>query len=139
MDRLFRFYAIAECRFHDANSLQVRSQATVTRLQPEYSGLLMSCQTIEWVSRGVVVSSGSFPLAFLAVSEQGFGFLLSGGEHGLELFAPRFSQAICSFISWNPTVSSVGPRYIHGGEVADLSAVGGFAGQGNWRLGTEGL
>ena len=53
--------------------------------QPEYSGLLMSCQTVDWVSRGVVVSSGSFPFTFLAVSEQGFGFLVSGSGHGLQL------------------------------------------------------
>ena len=78
-DRLFRFFAIAECRVHDADSPQVCSQATVSCSQPEYSGLLMSCQTVDWVSRGVVVSSGSFPLTFLAISEQGFGFLVSGG------------------------------------------------------------
>ena len=35
------FFAISECRVHNASSLQVRSQATVSRLQPEYSGLLM--------------------------------------------------------------------------------------------------
>ena len=62
MDRLFRFFAIAECRVHDASLLQVHSKATVSCSQPEYSGLLMSCQTVDWVSRGVVVSSGSFPL-----------------------------------------------------------------------------
>ena len=50
MDRLFCFFAIAECRVHDANSLQVRSQAAVSCSQPEYSGLLMSCQTVDWVS-----------------------------------------------------------------------------------------
>ena len=98
MDRLFRFFAIAECRVDDANPLQVRSQATVSCLQPEYSGLLMSCQTVDWVSSRVVVSSGSFPLTFLSVSEQGFGFLVSGGGFRLQLFAPRLSQAICSFI-----------------------------------------
>ena len=65
VDRLFRFFAIAECRVHDANSLQVRSQATVSCSQPEYSGLPMSCQMVDWVSRGVVVTSGSFPLKFL--------------------------------------------------------------------------
>ena len=58
MDRLLRFFAIAECRVHDANSLQVCSQTTVSCSQPEYSGLLMSCQTVDWVSRGVVVASG---------------------------------------------------------------------------------
>ena len=104
VDRLFLFFAIAECRVHGANSLQVCSQATVSCSQPEYSGLLMSCQTADWVSRGVVVPSGSFPLTFLAISEQGFGFLVNGGRHGLQLFAPRLGQAICSFISWNPTV-----------------------------------
>ena len=60
MDRLFRFFAIAECRVHDVNSLQVCSKATVSCSQPEYSGLFKSCQTVDWVSRGVVVSSGSF-------------------------------------------------------------------------------
>ena len=104
MDRLFRFFAIAECRVHDASSLQVRSQATVSCSQPEYSGLLKSCQTVDWVCTGVVVSSGSCPLTFLSVSEQGFDFLVSEGGHGLQLFAPRLSQAICSFISWNPTM-----------------------------------
>ena len=104
MDCLFRFFAIAECRVHDANSLQVRSQATVSCSLPEYSGLIMSCQAVDWVSRGVVVSSGPSPLTSLTDSEQGFGFLVSGGGHGLQLFALRLSQAICSFISWNPTV-----------------------------------
>ena len=84
MDRQFCFFAIAECRVHDANSLQVRSQATVSCSQPDSSGLLMSCQTVDWVSRGVVASSGSFPWTFLAISEQGFGFLVSGGGHGLQ-------------------------------------------------------
>ena len=46
VDRLFRFFAIAECRVDHANSLQVRSQATVSCSQPEYSGLLMSCQRL---------------------------------------------------------------------------------------------
>ena len=50
VDRLFCFFAIAECRVHDAKSLQVRSQATVSCAQPVYSGLLMSCQTVDWVS-----------------------------------------------------------------------------------------
>ena len=69
MDHLFRLFAIAECRVHDASSFQVRSQATVSCSQPEYSGLLMSCQTVDWVCRGVVVSSGPSPLASLTVSE----------------------------------------------------------------------
>ena len=60
VDCLFRFFAIPQCRVHDANSLQVRSQATVSCSQPEYSGLLMSCEIVDWVSIGVVVSSGSF-------------------------------------------------------------------------------
>ena len=34
MDRLFRFFAIAECRVDDASSLQARSQATVSCSQP---------------------------------------------------------------------------------------------------------
>ena len=76
-------------RVHDANSLQVHAQATVSCSQPEYRGLLMSCQTVDWVHRGVVVSSGPSPLTSLAVSEKGFGFLVSGGGHGLQLFAPR--------------------------------------------------
>ena len=96
VDSLFRCLAIAESRVHEANSLQVCSQATVSCSQPEYSGLLMSCQTADWVSRGVVVSSGTFPLTFLAISERGFGFLVRGGGHGLQLFAPKVSQAICS-------------------------------------------
>ena len=50
VDGLFRFFAIAECRVHDANLLQVCSQATVSCSQPEFSGLLMSCQTVDWVS-----------------------------------------------------------------------------------------
>ena len=50
VDHLFRFFAIVECRVHDAYSLQVRSQATVSCSQLEYSGLLMSCQRVDWVS-----------------------------------------------------------------------------------------
>ena len=88
-----------------ANLFQVRSQTTVSCLQPQYCGLLMPCQTVDWVCRGVVDSSGPSPLAFLTVSEQGFGFLVSEGGQGLQLFAPKLGQAICSFISWNPTVS----------------------------------
>ena len=72
--------------------------------KPEYNELLMSCQTVDWVCRGVVVSSGPSPLTSLAVSEQGLGFLVSGGGQALQLFAPRLGQAICSFIFWNPTV-----------------------------------
>ena len=98
MDRLFRFFAIAECRVHDANLLQVRSQATVSCSQPEYSGLLVSCQTVDWVCRGVVVSSGPSPLTVL---EQGFGFLISGGGQGLP---DRYSFACY----WTLCVSSVG-------------------------------
>ena len=37
-------------RVHDASLLQVCSQATVSCSQPEYSGLLMSCQTVDWVT-----------------------------------------------------------------------------------------
>ena len=87
VDCLFRFFAIAECRVHDANSLQVRSQATVSCSQTKYSCLLMSCQMVDLVSRGVIVSSGSVPLTFLSVLEQGFGYLVSGCGHGLQLFA----------------------------------------------------
>ena len=65
----------------------------------------MSCQTVDWVCRGVAVSSGRLVLTSLTVSEQGFGFLVGGGGQGLQLFAPRLGQTICSFISWNPTVS----------------------------------
>ena len=75
----------SQCRVHDANSLQKRSQATVSCSQPEYSGLLMPCQTVDWVYRGVVVSSGPSPLACLTVSEQRFGFLVSLGRQGLYL------------------------------------------------------
>ena len=70
--------------------------------QPEYSGLLMSCQMVGWVCIGLVVSSCSSSLA--SVSEQDFGFLVNVSGQGLQLFAPRFGQAICSVISWNPTV-----------------------------------
>ena len=49
VDRLFCFFAIAECRVHDASWLQVRLQATVSLSKPEYSGLLMPCQTVDWV------------------------------------------------------------------------------------------
>ena len=90
MDRLFRFFAIAECRVHDAKSFQC-PRRPVSCLQPEYSGLLMSCQTVDWVSRGVV-SSGFCRVAFLTVSEHGFGFVVSGGGQGLQLFAPRLGQ-----------------------------------------------
>ena len=96
VDRLFRFFAFAECRVHDANSLQLRSQATVSCSQPEHGGMLMSCQMVGWVSRGVVVSNGFFPLIFLSVSEQGFGFLVSGGGHGLQ---------IQRSISWDHSIS----------------------------------
>ena len=34
-------------RVHDASLLQVRSQVTVSCSQPEYSGLLMPCQTVD--------------------------------------------------------------------------------------------
>ena len=57
----------------------------------------MSCQTLDWVSSRVVVSSDPSPLASLTVLEQSFGSLVSGGGQGLQLFAPRFGQAICSF------------------------------------------
>ena len=93
---LFCFFAIAECRVHDANLLQVCSQATVSCSQPEYSGLLMSCQTVDWVCRGVVVSSGPSQLAFLTVSEQGFGFLARWRWTGAAVFAPRLGQVICA-------------------------------------------
>ena len=62
VDHLFCCFASAECRVHDANSLRVRLQATVSCSQPEYSGLFMSCQMVDWVCRGVVVSSGSSSL-----------------------------------------------------------------------------
>ena len=104
VDRLLCFFAVAECRVHNASSLQVRSQATVSCSQPKYSSLLMSCLTVDWVCRGVVVSSSTLLLASLTVSELGFGFLVSGGGQGLQLFGPRLGQTICSFIFWNPTV-----------------------------------
>ena len=59
------FGGIAECRVHDASSFQVHSHPTVSCSQPEYSGVLMSCQMVDWVCRGVVVHSGPSPLAFL--------------------------------------------------------------------------
>ena len=141
MDRLFCFFAITECRVHDASLHQVCSQATVSCWQPEYSGLLMSCPTVDWVCRGIVVSSGSSPLTFWAVSEQGFGFLESDSGQVLQLFAPRLGQVICSFISWNPTVvwDPLGLWCILVGEAAGLSAVGGLAGERYQRLGTDSL
>ena len=90
VDRLFCFFAIT----HDANSLQVRSQASVSCPQPESVGLLMSCQTVDWVCRGNVVSRGPSPLGSLTVSEQDLGFLASRGGQGLQLYAPRPGQAI---------------------------------------------
>ena len=93
MDRLFLFVAIAECRVHDANSLQVCSQATVSCSQPEHSGLLMSCQTADWVCRGMIVSNGSSPFTFLTVSEQGFDFLVNGDGQGLQLTPHQSEQA----------------------------------------------
>ena len=38
VNRLFRFFAITECRVHDASSLQVCLQATVSCAQLEYPG-----------------------------------------------------------------------------------------------------
>ena len=67
VDCLFCFFAIAECRIHDANSLHARSQATMSYSKPEYSGLLMSCQTADWVCRGVVISNGSSALTYLEI------------------------------------------------------------------------
>ena len=50
------------------------SQVAVSCLQPEYSGLLMSCQMVEvWVCRGVVVSNGLSRRGSLTDSEHGFG------------------------------------------------------------------
>ena len=66
--------------------------------------IVVSRQTVAWVCGRVVVSSGPSPLTSLTVSEQGFGFVVSGGGQGLKLFAPRLGQAICSFIPWIPTV-----------------------------------
>ena len=62
------------------------------------SGLLVSCQTVDWVCGGVVVSSGPSPLASLTVSEQGFGFLVSGGGQRLQLL-PDIIIIIISFKS----------------------------------------
>ena len=93
----FCFFAIAECRVHDTSSLQVCLLATVSCSQPEYSGLLMSCQMVDWVSRGVLVSSDSFPLTFLSVSEQGFGFLVSGGGHR----GPKWFNFICEWLDYH--------------------------------------
>ena len=41
--------------------------------------------------------------------------------------------------SYSGPGSTGGPRCIYGGEAAGLSAVGGLAGQGHWRLETDGL
>ena len=101
MDSLFCFFAITESMMPVNFRCACRP---VSCSQPVYNGLLMSCQTVDWVCREVVVSSGPSPLTVLTVSEQAFDFLVSGGGQGLQLFAPRLGQAICSFISWNPTV-----------------------------------
>ena len=50
----YTFDIRTECRVQDASSLQVCSQATVSCSQPEYSGLLMSWQTVDWVSRTLI-------------------------------------------------------------------------------------
>ena len=92
MDRLFCFFAIAECRVHDANSLQVRWQATVSCSQPAYSGLLMSCQTVDWVRIGIVVSSGSFPSTFLSVSEQGLASWYVEVDMGCSCLLPDLAR-----------------------------------------------
>ena len=103
--------------------------------QPEYSGLLMSCQTVDWVSRGVVASSGFSPLTFLAVLEQGFGFLVSGGGHGLQLLLPDLARRSALSFPGIPQWARIHCRTIvHSwGEAAGLSAVGGLAGQGYLR------
>ena len=72
----------------------------------------------------VVVSSGSFPLGSLTVVEQGLGFLVSGGGQGLQLFAPRLGQTICSFIAWNLTMDWDPMCNQVLGEAAGLSAAG---------------
>ena len=81
-------------------------------------------------------------MTFLSVSEQGFGFLVSGGGHGLQLFCSQTwpGDLLLHFLeSHGGPGSLVGPRCTRGGEAAGLSAVGGLVGQGYWRLGTEGL
>ena len=114
-DRLFRFFAVVECRVRDASSLQVCSQATVSCSQPEYSSLFMSCQTADWVCRGVVVSSGPSPLTSLTVSEQGFGFLVSGGGQGVAVVCFQMwpSGLLFHFLeSYSGLGSTVEPRCI---------------------------
>ena len=103
MDRLFHFFPQSQSESIMPIRFSALADYSVLYI-PEYSGLLMSCQTVDWVCRGVVVSSGPSPLASLSVSEQGFGFLVCGGGQRLRLSAPRLGQAICSFISHNPTV-----------------------------------
>ena len=61
----------------------MRSQVALSYSQPEYSGLLMSRQMVDWVCRGVVVSGGSSPRGYLTVVEQGFSFLMNEGGQGL--------------------------------------------------------
>ena len=76
----------------DADSLQVRSKATVCYSHSEHTGLLMSRQAVDWVCRGVITSSGSSPLGFLTVPEQGFGFLESGGGLGCGCLLPDLAR-----------------------------------------------
>ena len=128
-DRLFRFFAIAECRVHDANSLHVRSQATFFCSQPKCIGLLMSCQTVDFCWHFCLFRSRVLASWYVEV-DMGCGCLLPDLARQSALSFPGIPQ-------W--AGSTVGPQCIHGGEAAGLSAVGGLAGQGYWRLGTEGL
>ena len=60
--------------------------------QSEYCSLLVSCLTVDWVCRGVVVSSGSSPLTSPTVSEQAFGFLVNGGDRGCSCLLPDLAR-----------------------------------------------
>ena len=89
--------------------------------QPEYNGLFMSCQMVDWIC-------SSFPLTFFTF---GAGFWLPG-KWRLTGVAVTCSQIwpgdlLFHFMeSHSGPGSTVGPRCIHVGEAADLSAVGGY-------------
>ena len=94
-------------------SASLQSQCAHLLQCSEYSGLFMSGQTVDWVCKGVLVSSGSSSPRSLTVAEQGYGFLVSGGGQGLQLFASRFGQMLFNCLEPHRGLgSSVGPQCI---------------------------
>ena len=73
MGSLFCFSAITERRVYDANMLKVLWQATVYCLQPEYSGVLISCQVVDL----------PFSIGIFGCCGAGFCFLVRGGGQGV--------------------------------------------------------